>query len=58
MDLLGGTFYTCDVISFTVSLPRCKGVGTLSVIPAVWIASPLGYNNVLDSDQYSPPREE
>lgn len=39
-------------MSLTVSFPRCDGAGTPSVVPAVWIASPQGYNNVMDSNQY------
>lgn len=54
----GCIFYTCNIISFTVSSLRCVRVGTSSVIPAVWIASPQGYNNAVDSNQYSAPQDE
>lgn len=55
---LNSPFYACEIISSTVSFPRCAGVGTSSVVPAVWIASPRGCNNVVDSNQYSAPGEE
>lgn len=29
-----------------------------SIIPAAWFAPPQGYNNVIYSNQFSPPREE
>lgn len=39
----------------SVRLPRCAAAGTSSVVPAVRVASPLGYE---DPNQYWKPREE